>query len=216
MILLYLSNYTLLNLTKYKHILFWRILDIKENRLHLEGEDRCWLPREQYFYFCKIGNKTFYPKYDYYSGYDFITMYGIIYKGRIVIFDLILDIKDEQNLQFFLSYKDNNIEKFIEFIKDNCDKNCKSNIKPYIPLKEQDISKETQAILALIYESYFSTEEEKRQLLKERNEQINLKYNTDNLFKNKEYKNEKPELIVVKKQSFFEKIINKIKLFFHR
>lgn len=106
--------------------------------------------------------------------------------------------------------------KFIEFIKDNCDKNCKSNIKPYIPLKEQDISKETQAILALIYESYFSTEEEKRQLLKERNEQINLKYNTDNLFKNKEYKNEKHELIVVKKQSFFEKIINKIKLFFHR
>lgn len=105
--------------------------------------------------------------------------------------------------------------KFIEFIKDNCDKNCKSNIKPYIPLKEQDISKETQAILALIYESYFATEEEKRQLLKERNEQINLKYNTDNLFKNKEYKNEKHELIVVKKQSFFEKIINKIKLFFH-
>ena len=105
--------------------------------------------------------------------------------------------------------------KFIEFIKDNCDKNCKSNIKPYIPLKEQDINKETQAILALIYESYFATEEEKRQLLKERNEQINLKYNTDNLFKNKEYKNEKHELIVVKKQSFFEKIINKIKLFFH-
>ena len=105
--------------------------------------------------------------------------------------------------------------KFIEFIKDNCDKNCKSNIKPYIPLKEQDISKETQAILALIYESYFATEEEKRQLLKERNEQINLKYNTDNLFKNKKYKNEKHELIVVKKQSFFEKIINKIKLFFH-
>lgn len=106
--------------------------------------------------------------------------------------------------------------KFIEFIKDNCDKNCKSNIKPYIPLKEQDINKETQAILALIYESYFSTEEEKRQLLKERNEQINLKYNTDNLFKNKEYKNEKHELIVAKKQSFFERIINKIKLFFHK
>ena len=106
--------------------------------------------------------------------------------------------------------------KFIEFIKYNCDENCKSNIKPYIPLKEQEISKETQAILALIYESYFATDEEKRQILKERNEQINLKYNTDNLFKNKEYKNEKHELIVVKKQSFFEKIINKIKLFFHK
>ena len=106
--------------------------------------------------------------------------------------------------------------KFIEFIKDNCDKNCKSNIKPYIPIKEQEISKETKAILALIYESYFATDEEKKQILKERNEQINLKYNTDNLFKNKEYKNEKHELIVVKKQSFFERIINKIKLFFHK
>lgn len=106
--------------------------------------------------------------------------------------------------------------KFIEFIKNNCDKNYKSNIKPYIPLKNQDVSKETQSILALIYESYFATEEEKRQILKEKNEQINLKYNTDKLFKNKEYKNEKHELIVVKKQSFFEKIINKIKLFFHK
>ena len=105
--------------------------------------------------------------------------------------------------------------KFIEFIKNNCDKNYKSNIKPYIPLKNQDVSKETQSILALIYESYFATDEEKRQIFKERNEQINLKYNTDNLFKNKDYKNEKHELIVVKKQSFFEKIINKIKLFFH-
>lgn len=106
--------------------------------------------------------------------------------------------------------------KFIEFIKEKCDENYKSNIKPYIPLKEQDISKETQSILALIYESYFATDEEKRQILKERNEQINLKYNTDNLFKNKGNKIEKHELIIVKKQSFFEKIINKIKLFFHK
>ena len=106
--------------------------------------------------------------------------------------------------------------KFIQFIKDNCDEKCKSNIKPYIPLKNQDVSKETQSILALIYESYFSTDEEKRQIIKERNEQINLKYNTDNLFKNKDYKNEKKELIIVRKESFIEKIINKIKLFFHK
>ena len=83
-------------------------------------------------------------------------------------------------------------------------------------MKNQDVSKETQSILALIYESYFSTDEEKRQIIKERNEQINLKYNTDNLFKNKDYKNEKKELIIVRKESFIEKIINKIKLFFHK
>lgn len=106
--------------------------------------------------------------------------------------------------------------KFIEFVKDNYDEKYKSTIKPYIPLKNQDISKETKCILALIYESYFATEEEKSQKVKERDEQINLKYNTDNLFKNKDYKNEKHELIIVKKQSFFEKIINKIKLFFHK
>ena len=64
--------------------------------------------------------------------------------------------------------------KFIEFIKYNCDENCKSNIKPYIPLKEQEISKETQAILALIYENYYATDEEKRQVLKEKGNKVDL------------------------------------------
>ena len=103
--------------------------------------------------------------------------------------------------------------KFIEFIKDNCDENHKSNIKPYIPLRNQDLSKETQSVLALIYESYFATDEEKRQILKENKEQI---YFTDNLFKNRKIEDKKQELIIVRKQSFFEKIINKIKLFFHK
>lgn len=103
--------------------------------------------------------------------------------------------------------------KFIEFIKDNCDENYKSNIKPYIPLRNQDLSKETQSVLALIYESYFATDEEKRQILKENKEQI---YFTDNLFKNKKIEDKKQELIIVRKQSFFEKIINKIKSFFHK
>lgn len=107
--------------------------------------------------------------------------------------------------------------KFINFIKENYDKNYTSNIKPYIPIRKQDISIETQSVLALIYESYLATDEEKRKILKERNELIGLKYNTDNLFKNikdKKRNNENKELIIVKKQSFFEKIINKIKLFF--
>lgn len=106
---------------------------------------------------------------------------------------------------------------FINFVKDNCDKNFKSNIKPYIPIKKQEISEETQAVLALIYESYLATEEEKREILKERNNLISLKYNTNNLFKhNKDNKinNEKKELIDVKKQSLLKKIIDKIKSFF--
>ena len=78
----------------------------------MEGEDRCWLPKDKYFFFCKLGNKIFFPKYHYYSGYDFVTMYGVAVKGRIVVFDLIIDIKDQINLQFFLSYQENIIEIF--------------------------------------------------------------------------------------------------------
>ena len=40
--------------------------------------------------------------------------------------------------------------KFINFVKENCDKNYTSNIKPYIPIRKQDISIETQSVLALI------------------------------------------------------------------
>ena len=104
------SGYIMINLKKYKNIIIWKILEIKGNRLHIEGEDRFWMPREKFYYFCKLGKKIFFPNYYYYSGYDFITMYGIINRGRIVSYDISLDIKEQQNLNFFLSYDNINIE----------------------------------------------------------------------------------------------------------
>ena len=105
-------NYNLLNLRNYRNIIVWRNFEFKDNKLHLEGEDRSWLPREKFYYFCKLGNKIFFPKYYYYSGYDFITMYGIVNKGRMVIFDIIIEKNNEQNLKFFISYMSKDIEIF--------------------------------------------------------------------------------------------------------
>ena len=106
------SNYSLINLKKYKNIINWRIIEIKDNKLHLEGVDRFWMPKETYYYFCKFGNSIIFPKYYYYSGDDFVTMYGIINKGRIIVFDIIVNNNVKQNLCFFLSYKNVSIEIF--------------------------------------------------------------------------------------------------------
>ena len=98
------SNYTIINIKKPKEILILRIFDLKLNKLHIEAEDKLWMPINNYYYFAKIDNKIFLAKYEYYSGYDFINMYGTIYKGRVVIFDIKLRNKYEQKLRFFISY----------------------------------------------------------------------------------------------------------------
>jgi len=106
------SNYIMINLKKYKNIIVWKIIEIKGNRLHMEGEDRCWLPKDKYFYFCQLGNNIYFPQYRYFSGYDFVTMYGVAVKGRIVVFDFTIEIKDQINLQFFLSFQETIVEIF--------------------------------------------------------------------------------------------------------
>ena len=70
------------------------------------------MPRSNYYYFSKLGDKKFFPRYNYYSGYDFETMYGLIEKGRIVAFSIPLDNNEVQNLRFYLSYLGNIIEIF--------------------------------------------------------------------------------------------------------
>ena len=99
------SGYKLKNLRTSKNILVWRILDIKNNVLHLEGKDNFFLFPETYSYFCKIGSKIIYPKYYDYSGYDTLTMYGKIYKGKIVIFDILIKNSNFLKINFFLTYK---------------------------------------------------------------------------------------------------------------
>ena len=95
----------LFDVSKEKNIIVWRILDIRNNYLHLEGKDNLWFPKENYFYYCKIGNKTILPKYYEYPNYDVMSLYGIIQKGRIAIFDIPLEkINKTQIIMFYISY----------------------------------------------------------------------------------------------------------------
>ena len=99
-----------MNLNKEKNILIWNILDIKNDKIHLEGRDNFFLSRDRYYYFCKLDNNFFYPEYNDYSGYDSSTMYGMISKGRMVVFNIPIGNKQKQILKFFLSYNGIDIE----------------------------------------------------------------------------------------------------------
>ena len=111
---LYYSNYEIINLRRHRNLIFWRFLNVKNNILHLEGEDIFWLPKEKYSYFCQFENNTYYPYYKNYSNYYLNTMYGTIFKGRIICYDIPLkisnDLNNEKNLRFYISYKNNIIE----------------------------------------------------------------------------------------------------------
>ena len=109
------SNYTMIDFKKKGSAILWRNMELNKNLLHLEGEDKCWLPREKYNYYCKIGNHKFFPKYYNNSVYNFKTLYGIIDKGRIAVFDIILKNVDIQSLFFYISYLGNDIQIFPSF-----------------------------------------------------------------------------------------------------
>ena len=97
------SNYSLLNLGDTKNILTWNIISIEKNILHIEGIDYFWLPKSKYYYFCKCGNKSFYPTYQNYTKEIFDSLFGFISTSRIVIFDIDLENIEHNILQFYIS-----------------------------------------------------------------------------------------------------------------
>lgn len=120
-------------------------------------------------------------------------------------------------------YMQNKINhKFINFIEQNKDINYISNIKPNVPIKYQELSETTQALMALIYRDYLCNEEERNELLIGENEvikkmedenrkkyEINFKKTNKNLYS----ENVSNTLIEYKKETFITKIINKIRNF---
>ena len=112
---------------------------------------------------------------------------------------------------------------FVDFIKNNMDANYKTNIDPNIEIYKQTLLKETESILSLIYRSYWATDEEKNEFAKldksnfiESEKNKNEAYSTENLYeifekrKNLNNISLNQNLIVVEKESFLKKIINKI------
>ena len=114
---------------------------------------------------------------------------------------------------------------FLEFLNNYKDKNYKVEIDFSNENWDEQVKKETQAILALIYRDYIVSQEERSRLLSEEREEerrieneLREKYNPDNLFKNKsnniENNTNNPVEMVEYKESIFKKIINKIKSIF--
>ena len=112
---------------------------------------------------------------------------------------------------------------FISFIENNKSDKYVSNIDPKIPLKEQNIRKETKEILGIIYRDYLCDEKEREELIKKNNkkiEEMNNTYDIKNVFEKrsnniKEINNEK-QLIVVKQEKWYYKIFKFFKNIFRK
>lgn len=109
-------------------------------------------------------------------------------------------------------------QKLRDFFKEQKDKEYVKNINPNIPIKEQNLLEETLALIAMLNLQYWCKDEQEKERLKsiyaenERKYQDELreKYNSDNLFKNKqkvvEEKNEETAMIEYEEDSIFTKI----------
>ena len=110
--LIYL-NHILINFNNEQSIVSLKILELQNDKLYIKATDNLWMKKENYFYFCKIGNKTIFPKYVENSNDNFFTLYGLTEKGRIIIFEIPIKLSNETLiLYFYLSYLNNNIEIF--------------------------------------------------------------------------------------------------------
>lgn len=142
--------------------------------------------------------------------------------------DQILELIDEEQ-------KNEIPKKLREFFKEEKDKTYEKKIDKNIPIKEQNLKKETLAIIALLNLEYWCKDENEKNRLKaiyaknekEYQEKLKEKFNPD-VFNNNANKSEKTEKIenveniennntqlVEYKESVLKKIINKIKSILH-
>lgn len=112
--------------------------------------------------------------------------------------------------------------KLLNFIEENSSKEFEINVDYNCNLKEQNLSKKTYDILAVLKYNYWSTEEEKKSIREKLNEnekifqkELSEKYNTDNLFKNKKIE-EAQALVEYKEKTLIQKIFDKIKSIFNK
>lgn len=113
--------------------------------------------------------------------------------------------------------------KFMDFIKSNMNINYVTNIKPEIDIDKQKLLRETESILSLIYRTYWATDEEKNEFLKndraefyEKEERKKEEYagkNIDEIFQKRKIATENAlnnSLMVIEKDGFIKRIFKKI------
>lgn len=119
-------------------------------------------------------------------------------------------------------------KKFIEYLKENSDKNYINHIDYTKPIKELNLHDETMYILDMICLNYWCENElQKKEFLYQLNkneqkyqEELREKYNPDNLFKNKSTEKMQQDILTetamveYKEENFIQKLFDKIKRFF--
>ena len=119
-------------------------------------------------------------------------------------------------------------KKLREFFKREKDNTYTKIIDPNIPIKEQNLKEETLALIAMLNLQYWCEDEEEKRRLKKiysdneikHQQKLREKYNPDNIFNSRKTENietvAEPVAMVEYKESFFSRIINKIKNIFIR
>ena len=116
---------------------------------------------------------------------------------------------------------------FLKFIDKIASKTYKFNYDKTKSLIEQNLKSETRGLIALVYQDYICTDEERKEYIQKSNlyiiENENMKrekYNPNDIFKDvKNYKvnnSKENSIIEYKKENFIQKIFNKIKYLFKK
>ena len=115
---------------------------------------------------------------------------------------------------------------FIAFIENNKSSDYISSINPKMPIKYQNIRKETKEMLGIIYRDFLCSNEQRKKLIKEEQEEIakyeekiKERYNPNDIFRDKQ--NCEKDIINVamvecKKETFIEKILKFFKKLFKK
>lgn len=118
----------------------------------------------------------------------------------------------------------------IETIKENSNEEYEFVLNDELELKEQLLLPETKAILFNLFRDYLATPVQKGKILKMQSEERKKveekkkqNYTNVDIFKTNKHKDveekantQKLQLVQIKKEGFFRKLINKIKLFFKK
>ena len=115
----------------------------------------------------------------------------------------------------------------IELFETYSNKDYVFKYNPRKNLNEQNVSKTAKAIIGLLFRDYWATETQKNKIIAKQKydrQQIEIekqkKYNSDNIFRNKNTKHEKnidnTVAMITYKESIFNKILNKIKSMFNK
>lgn len=112
----------------------------------------------------------------------------------------------------------------ISKIKEEKDEQYEYEVIHIADFRNQEMLKETRAILAILYRDYWASEEERKEIIEqekkeflEKEEKKKEKQNSNNIFGEQESIEENvSQAIIVYKESLFRKIINKLTEWFKR